>query len=86
MRNKKLLAIILLSLSFCFVSGVGYGAVTGDHKPLDEQSGGLLIDWRLMQQTGTYMMENPTTFLRVWITYDENGGWGRFPSLRVLAS
>ncbi len=25
MKNKKLLAIILLSLSFCFVSGVGYG-------------------------------------------------------------
>ncbi len=27
MKNKKLLAIILLSLSFCFVSGVGYGEV-----------------------------------------------------------
>jgi len=27
MKNKKLLAIILLSLSFCFVSGVGYGKV-----------------------------------------------------------
>ena len=25
MKNKKLLAIILLSLSFCFVSGAGYG-------------------------------------------------------------
>ncbi len=27
MKNKKLLAIILLSLSFCFVSGVGYGEI-----------------------------------------------------------
>ncbi len=27
MKNKKLLAIVLLSLSFCFVSGVGYGEV-----------------------------------------------------------
>ncbi len=27
MKNKKLLAIILLSLSFCFVSGVGYGKI-----------------------------------------------------------
>jgi len=27
MKNKKLLAIILLSLSFCFVSGTGYGEI-----------------------------------------------------------
>ncbi len=27
MKNKKLLAILLLSLSFCFVSGVGYGEI-----------------------------------------------------------
>ena len=27
MKNKKLLAIILLSLSFCLVSGVGYGEI-----------------------------------------------------------
>ncbi len=27
MKNKKLLAIILLSLSFCFVSGAGYGEI-----------------------------------------------------------
>ena len=32
MKNKKLLAIILLSLSFCFVSGVGYGEVPGSLK------------------------------------------------------
>ncbi len=30
MKNKKLLAIILLSLSFCFVSGVGYGETDSD--------------------------------------------------------
>ncbi|MBA7494695.1 hypothetical protein ES702_05272 [subsurface metagenome] len=34
MKNKKLLAIILLSLSFCFViSGVGYGEIIQPEKP-----------------------------------------------------
>ncbi len=34
MKNKKLLAIILLSLSFCFVSGVGSLAVFAQVSPL----------------------------------------------------
>ncbi len=33
MKNKKLLAIILLSLSFCFVFGVGYGEILQPEKP-----------------------------------------------------
>ncbi len=37
MKNKKLLAIILLSLSFYFVSGAGYGEVPRSLKKIDKR-------------------------------------------------
>lgn len=71
MKNKKLLAIILLSLSFCFVSEVGYGElrewmweaqVKYSHLALSEAR----ID---------YMMTNPTIFLNIKLDYDSSKGF-----------
>jgi len=69
MRYKRSLVIILLSLSFCFVSGVGYGKVHPDFN----EGGSLEIfqDARI-----SYMMGNPDGFLLVNFIYShpELGG------------
>jgi len=69
MKNKKLLAIILLSLSFCFVSGLGYGEVRGwPDKEKTPLMFAVLLDARV-----NYIMYNPSTFLNVFIDYDSDG-------------
>ncbi len=77
MKNKKLLAIILLSLSLCFVSGVGYGEVD-KHKELRD----LLLEYKAPQMETfflntriKYIMENPFDFLDVYFAYDQWGTW-----------
>jgi len=73
MKNKKLLAIALLSLSFCFVSGVGHGEV---ETWLDEREV-TPIDLYLLNARVNYIMRNPATFLNVSeIIYDRSGLWG----------
>lgn len=77
MRYKKLLAIILLSLSLCFVSGVGYGEI-------DEwmnESKASYLNVRLLEARVDYMMRNPNSFLGVNFTYDRTGYWGEFVKL-----
>lgn len=68
MRGKGLLVAFLLGVGLCFVPALGHGEV----KPL------LNIDWRLLQATVYYMQENPTNFLRVHISHDSDGNWGKY--------
>jgi len=77
MRNKKLLVIILLSLSFCFVSGAGYGEV----KEWMYKTEASLMDLRLLEAKVNYMMTNPANFLNVSFYYDSTGTLpsGEFP-------
>ncbi len=77
MKNKKLLAIILLSLSFCFVSGVGYGEVEG--WMFYEQ--GSLMEHHLLNAKVNYIMSNPDSFQQVEFSYDPFGGWGDIAGL-----
>lgn len=73
MKNKKLLAIILLS--FCFVSGVGYG----EELTLEEWREGLHnqkaseLDLTILKARTSYIMENPTNFLNIYCIYDAFG-------------
>ena len=78
MRARIILVIILLSLSFCFVSGVGYGEVYDFGDPL----GPLVMYFRLLQARIDYIMQNPTNFLDVGLHYDIEGEFseeGFFP-------
>ncbi len=69
MKNKKLLAIISLSLIFCFVSGVGYGEIP---EWVDEATASY-IDLKLLDAKVSYMMTNKTSFLGVSFYYDPTG-------------
>jgi len=68
MKYRKLLAIILLSLSFCFLSAAGYGKI--DERLL-ERSEMSRISSLLQGASIRYIMQNPTTFLHVEFHYDE---------------
>ncbi len=69
MKNKKFLAIILLGLSFCFVSGVGYGEVQQGWEEIEAT----LMDIKFLEVTNDYIMSNPTSFLNVRFGYDSLG-------------
>jgi len=79
MKNKKILAVTLLSLAFCFVSGAGYGEIL--HQ-LDEVKA-TKMDVFLLNAKVSYMMSNPATFLNVSFYYDATGkAWKHeFPEL-----
>ncbi len=72
MKNKKLLAIILLSLSFCFVSGAGYGEI--DEWMIERKAS--ILDMELLDAKIRYMMWSPDNFLYVDFYYDEYGVYG----------
>lgn len=72
MRYRKLLAIILLSLSFCFVSGAGYGKVQQGWEAIEAT----LMDIKFLEATNDYIMSNPTSFLNVRFGYDLLGTAG----------
>jgi len=72
-KNKKLLAIVLLGLSFCFVSGVGYGEIN------DELSGMIKVsrmEYLMLKAEVNYIMRNPTSFLQIDLVYDPYGYLG----------
>ena len=73
MKNKKLLAIILLGLSFCLVSGAGYGEV---QEWMDKEKVSLM-DISLLEARIDYIMWNPNDFLDVVLYYDPSGILGR---------
>lgn len=75
MKNKKLLAIILLSLSFCFVSGAGYGEI----EEWKIESKVPYIEWLLLKASLRYVMSNPTNFLFVEFTYSPDKVVGGLP-------
>ncbi len=77
MMNKKLLTVILLSLSFCFVSGVGYGEVP--KWMLEAKASYLNVE--LLEAEVSYIMTNPTSFLNVDFSYDSTGYWGEIAKL-----
>ncbi len=89
MRNKKLLAIILLSLSFCFVTRAGYGEqilskewMASMRKYMQDEKKASAMDIYLLEAKVSYMMRNPTGFLLIGLVYDSSGAgaksWG-FP-------
>ena len=79
MRYKKLLAIILLSLSFCFVSRVGYGELIEKEWLLGTQA--RPINFLLLNSRVNYIMSYPDSFLRVSYSYDEFGQFAEsFPA------
>ena len=69
MKNKKLLAIVLLSLSFCFVCGVGYGEIKEYLLGTKAEK----LEFELLKAKVSYMMFYPDSFLRVSYYYDETG-------------
>lgn len=78
MKNKKLLAIVLVSLSFCFVvSGVGYGEIP----EWMFESTASYIDLQFLEATIKYVMAEPDDFLRISYYYDQTGSFAeRFPA------
>lgn len=73
MKNKRLLAIILLSLIFCFViSGVGYGEV---QEWMDKEAASAM-DISLLEVRIDYIMQMPNDFLDVSLYYDSIGIFG----------
>ena len=72
MKVRKVFLAILLSLSFCFVSGMGYG---GQDEYLRYKGKASLIDSFLLEARVNYVMRNPTDFLNVQMHYDLNGDY-----------
>lgn len=72
MKSKNLLAIILLSLSFCFMSRVGYGEVQ-EWMRYQEES---LTSFHLLDAKVNYMMSNPDSFQKVGFLCDPIGDYG----------
>lgn len=66
MSAKKVLAVILLAVSFCFVSGVGYGKVQQGWEAIEAT----LMDIKFLEATNDYIMSNPTSFLNIRFGYD----------------
>ena len=81
MKNKKLLVIILLSLSFCFVSRVGYGEVKQleyDYQAKTSYMDSILyMRFVLLEARLNYMMSNSPDFLYVSFHYDPDGVIGK---------
>ncbi len=73
MKKRLLLAIILLSLSFCFVSGAGYGEIL-----LRDGMVVPRIEFLLLVDKIDYIMFNPTIPLIVDFHYDPDGQGGIF--------
>lgn len=70
MKNKKLLTVILLSLSFCFVvTGVGCGEIKEYLLGTKAEK----LEFELLKVKVNYMMFYPDSFLRVSYYYDETG-------------
>ncbi len=72
MRKKQFLAAILLSLSFCFVSRVGYG-----EKMTNEQIRKAMVEQKtsylkllLLEARVSYIMNNPNDFLDISCSYE----------------
>ncbi len=74
MKNKKLLAIILLSLSLCFVSGVGYGEIEADRYGKVEVS---YMEYLLLYRMVVHIMVNSTKFGDVRFYYDRDRSYGK---------
>ena len=70
MKNKKLLAIILLSLSLCFVSGAGYGEVP--QWLLETKASQIQVT--LLSARIDYMMRNPASYLDVTFAHSVETG------------
>jgi len=73
MKNKKLLTVVLLSLSLCSVPGAVYGEVL-----LRGEMEVSSIEFLLLQDRIDYIMFNPTVPLIVDFHYDSDGQWGIF--------
>ena len=69
MRKKRFLAAILLVVSFCFVSGAGYGEIP----EWMFESTVSYIDFQLLDAKIRYIMAKPDDFLRVSYYYDRTG-------------
>jgi len=69
MRGKRLLAAFLLGVGLCFVPALGYGEV---NQEMDEEETSLMR-FRLLWARVNYIMDYPTTFLRVNFIYDRDG-------------
>ncbi|HEC64598.1 MAG TPA: hypothetical protein ENI23_04840 [bacterium] len=70
MKKGLLLAAILLAVSFCFVSGVGYGEI--DETLIDRRVS--RMEYLLLKAKVEYILRNPTNFLDIDWVYD-GGGW-----------
>ena len=71
MSAKKVLVVILLAVSFCFASGVGYGEIKTD---LLGELGVSRMEYLLLKAKVDYMMRNPASFSDINWFYD-GGGW-----------
>ncbi len=74
MRRKKILAVILLVASFCFVSGVGYGEIPEWVFKVKVDN----MKFALLAARVDYMMAKPDSFLGVSCYYDSVGDWAEF--------
>ena len=68
--RKVFLAIVLLSLSFCFVSGVGYGVIDEELSDMIKVS---RMEYLLLEAEVKYIMRNPASFSDIDFWYDAHG-------------
>jgi len=69
MRSKGLLAVFLLGVGLCFLTVVGHGKV--DKRLYKEKASAM--HFSLLDDRATYIMHNPTSFLKVFIGHASDG-------------
>ena len=75
MSAKKVLVVILLAVSFCFVSGVGYGKefTLEEGREIAYKQKASELDLMISNARTSYIMDNPTNFLNIYCIYDALG-------------
>lgn len=73
MKGKGLLVAFVLAVGLCLVSGQGHGEIP--EEMLQEKALDIVVE--LLEARVDYMMDNPTSFLKVQILYDATGMAGR---------
>ena len=73
MKNRRVLVVVLLAVSFCFIPLISYGEVQSWMNDRNVP----LMQFKLLEARVDFIMSNPNDFTDISIAYDEKGAIGK---------